>query len=79
MPPSTFPRGKCIERSAAKRCGAVANLQSSRVRQSVPDSPGTWVRQSLATPASTRVTVTPGSSLSRAAMTQPADPPPTTT
>lgn len=78
VPPSSLPRGKCIVRLAAACCGSVEKPQSSFVRHSVPEKPGTVVRQSPAPPASISVTLTPGSSLSRAASTQPADPAPTT-
>ena len=80
-PPSTLPRGQYILRLPAPGSGSVSKHQFTRLSAKVlPKPSGMWIHILLSLPpASSRMTVVFGSSVRRAAMTQPADPAPTIT
>jgi hypothetical protein len=80
-PPSTRPRGQNIRRPAQFGSGSVRNHQLRRrlrISASIPNGIRTK-KLSSGGPASSMHTRTSGSSLSRAASTQPAEPSPTMT
>src|SRR4029078_9843825 len=79
-PPTTFPRGKTIRRPSSSPCGTVSYPQSSGERKSFENAAGTrtWSFRPRG-PASRSSTLVSGSSESRDASTQPADPAPTIT
>ncbi len=79
-PPSALPRGWKPRRPFSPGCGSVCSAQLwifGRPEIVVATSAGARTnRLRPSPPASTRHTVVPGSSLSRAASAQPAEPPP---
>src|SRR3954452_7495207 len=80
-PPSTLPRGQKIFLPPAPLSGSVSKHQlidgSAKV---LPKPRGMWIQRLVSwPPASSSTTRTLGSSVSRAASAQPAEPAPTTT
>jgi hypothetical protein len=80
LPPSVHPCGHGTTRSPACRCGIVASAHAYGGFHSVGAAAGTGISAaSSGGPASSSRTRLAGSSLSRAASTQPALPAPTMT
>jgi hypothetical protein len=80
-PPTTLPRAHSIGREPSSGSGSEKYIQSfMRCRNNRGQPSGMWI-QGLRSqpPASSSSTLTEGSSVSRSASTQPADPAPTMT
>ncbi len=78
-PPITLPRAHSMLRPSSVGSGSVKYIQSwRRSAKILPQPSGILIHGSVSQPpASSRSTLTSGSSVSRAASTQPADPAPT--
>ena len=79
-PPNMRPRGQNSRRSPSAACGSVSYAQSTGLLKSFGNAAGSFDSSGVRpVPASTSRTRRAGSAESRAASTQPAEPPPTIT